>query len=210
MKNEIDWIFIHNPRTGGETITTLLNKYKNNKHIKASQIKNIKEKYSFVFVRHPVSRIISWYYHLLKHKYFSKIETNNLNDKSQCYRELKRRKKMTPDAERELAEKHDINRWIKILLKNYKLFNQKYGPLSLQYTYIYSETGEKLVSDVYKFENYTDNLKIILNKINKKNLIPRIQKTNHSIKKDCELTEENKKLIYEYFKKDFELFDYKL
>ena len=210
MKNEIDWIFIHNPRTGGETIRTLLNKYKNDKHRKASQIKNIKEKYSFVFVRHPVSRIISWYYHLLKHKYFSKIETNNLNDKSQCYRELKKRNKMKPHVERELAEKHDINGWIKILLKNYKKKKKKYGPLSLQYTYIYSETGEKLVSDVYKFENYTDNLKIILKKINKKNLISRIQKTNHSIKKDCELTEENKKLIYEYFKKDFELFDYKL
>ena len=209
MKKEIDWIFIHNPRTGGETIRTLLNKYKN-KHIKAYEIKNIKEKYSFAFVRHPVSRIISWYYHLLKHEYFSEIQNNPLNNKSQSYNVLKSRKKMTPNAERELAEKHDINGWIKILLKNYKLFNQKYGPLSLQYTYIYSKTGEKLVSDVYKFENYTDNLKIILNKINKKNLISRIQKTNHSIQKNCEITQENKDLIYEYFKKDFELFDYKL
>jgi hypothetical protein len=209
MKKEIDWIFIHNPRTGGETIRTLLNKYKN-KHIKAYEIKNIKKKYSFAFVRHPISRIISWYYHLLKHKYFSEIQNNPLNDKSQSYNVLKSRKKMTPNAERELAEKHDLNGWIKILLKNYKLFNQKYGPLSLQYTYIYSKTGEKLVSDVYKFENYTDNLKIILNKINKENLISRIQKTNHSIRKNCEITQENKDLIYEYFKKDFELFDYKL
>lgn len=209
MKKETDWIFIHNPRTGGETIRTLLHKFKN-KHIKASQIKNIKEKYSFAFVRHPISRIISWYNHLLKHEYFNKIENNSLNDKSLCYNLLKGEIKMLPKTERELAEKYDINKWIKILLKKPELFNANYGPLSLQYSYIYSKTGEKLVTDVYKFENYTENLKIILKKIGKEELISNIEKTNHSIKKNCELTEESKKLIYDYFKKDFELFNYNL
>lgn len=209
MEKEINWIFIHNPRTGGETIRTLLNRH-TNKHIKARQITNIKQKYSFIFVRHPISRLISWYNHLLKHKYFSKIETNNLNNKSQCYRELKLGLKMFPIKERELAEKFDINKWVKLLLKRPDIFNKKYGPLSLQYTYVYSKTGEKLVQDIYKFENYVENLKIILKKIGKEELISNIEKTNHSIKTNCELTEENKKLIYEYFKKDFELFDYKL
>tara|TARA_X000000950_G_scaffold288374_1_gene404790 strand:- start:686 stop:1318 length:633 start_codon:yes stop_codon:yes gene_type:complete len=210
MEKEIDWIFIHNPKTGGETIRTLLNIPGENKHARASQIKNIKEKYSFAFVRHPVSRMISWYNHLLKHKYFSEIKTNSLNNKSECYRKLKLKQKMTPIKERELAERYNINGWIKILLKKSELFNKKAGPLSLQYTYIYSKTGEKLVSDVYKFENYTENLKTILGKIGKEELISNIEKTNHSIKKNCELTEESKKLIYEYFKKDFELFNYNL
>ena len=209
MEKEIDWIFIHNPKTGGETIRTLLNKF-GKKHIKASQVENIKEKYSFVFVRHPVSRIISWYNHLLKHKYFSEIQTNSLNNKSQCYKKLKLKQKLTPTKERELAERYDINKWIKILLKSPNIFNKHFGPLSLQYTFIYSETGEELVTDVYKFENYTENLKTILRKIGKEELISNIEKTNHSIKKNCELTEESKKLIYEYFKKDFELFDYNL
>ena len=42
MEKEIDWIFIHNPKTGGETIRTLLNKFRKN-HIKASQVENIKK-----------------------------------------------------------------------------------------------------------------------------------------------------------------------
>jgi hypothetical protein len=51
-------------------------------------------KYSFVFVRHPVTRIISWYNHLLKHLYFEDLKTNELNDKSESYKYLKNNYKM--------------------------------------------------------------------------------------------------------------------
>ena len=54
-------------------------------------------KYSFVFVRHPVTRIISWYNHLLKHLY---LETNELNDKSESYKYLKNNYKIGHDKHR--------------------------------------------------------------------------------------------------------------
>ena len=61
------YIFIHNPKTGGDTITALLKVYK----------------YSCIFVRHPVTKIIYWYNHL------------ELNDRSESYKCLKNASKQT-------------------------------------------------------------------------------------------------------------------
>ena len=111
------FVFVHNPKTGGETVETLL-KYRKN-HLHASQMKNkLKNGYSFVFVRHPVTRLTSWYNHLLKHRHIGKIPNNQLNNSSECYRLLKRHKKMRPDSHRILAEKHNINDWIRIMFKH--------------------------------------------------------------------------------------------
>lgn len=107
-----DYVFIHNPKTGGDTITALLNIEKTHKHIYLRKDK-ILNKYSFVFVRHPVTRMISWYNHLLKHLYFNNLETNELNDRSESYKCLKKNCKMGPDKHRILAENNDINDWIK-------------------------------------------------------------------------------------------------
>ena len=59
-----DFIFIHNPKTGGETIETLL-KIKKNHYYIYKRKNEIKNNYSFTFVRHPITRIISWYNHSL-------------------------------------------------------------------------------------------------------------------------------------------------
>tara|TARA_B100001996_G_C18636929_1_gene584043 strand:- start:1204 stop:1542 length:339 start_codon:yes stop_codon:yes gene_type:complete len=101
------YIFIHNPKTGGDTITALLNIEKTHTpiYLRKNEILN---KYSFVFVRHPVTRMISWYNHLLKHLYFEDLETNELNDKSESYKCLKNNCKMGPDKHRILAENNNI------------------------------------------------------------------------------------------------------
>ena len=81
----------------------------------------ILNKYSFV--RHHVTRIISWYNHLLKHLYFKDLETTELNYK------------MGPDKHRILAENNNINDWIKkMLLSNIDEYKDPdWGPLSFKY-----------------------------------------------------------------------------
>jgi hypothetical protein len=206
-----DYVFIHNPKTGGDTITALLNIEKT--HTPINLRKNeILNKYSFVFVRHPVTRMISWYNHLLKHLYFEDLETNELNDKSECYKCLKNNYKMGPDKHRILAENNNINDWIKKMFLNIAEYKDPdWGPLSLQCNYVYDlDYKTQLVTDVYRFENYEEELKKVLVKIEREDLIKHIKVTNNSKQVNEILNKESLDLIFHYFKKDFELFNYKL
>ena len=206
-----DYVFIHNPKTGGDTITALLNIKKTHTYIYLRK-DEILNKYSFVFVRHTVTRMISWYNHLLKHLYFKDLETNELNDKSESYKCLKNNYKMGPDKHRILAENNNINDWIKILLLNIDEYTDPdWGPLSLQCNYVYDlDYKTQLVTDVYRFENYEEELKKVLVKIEREDLIKDIKVTNNSKQVNEILNKESLDLIYNYFKKDFELFNYKL
>lgn len=206
-----DYIFIHNPKTGGDTITALLNIEKTHTPIYLRK-DEILDKYSFVFVRHPVTRMISWYNHLLKHLYFKDLETNELNDRSESYKCLKNNCKMGPDKHRILAENNNINDWIKILLLNIDEYKDPdWGPLSLQCNYVYDlDYKTQLVTDIYRFENYEEELKKVLIKIEREDLIKHIKVTNNSKQVNEPLNKESLDLIYNYFKKDFELFDYKI
>jgi hypothetical protein len=210
MTNKL-YVFIHNPKTGGDTITALLNIKKTHTYINLRKDK-ILNKYSFVFVRHPVTRMISWYNHLLKHLYFKDLETNELNDKSESYKCLKNNYKMGPDKHRILAENNNINDWIKILFLNIDEYKDPdWGPLSLQCNYVYDlDYKTQLVTDVYRFENYEEELKKVLVKIEREDLIKDIKVTNNSKQVNEILNKESLDLIFNYFKKDFELFNYKI
>ena len=86
-----------------------------------------------------------------------------------------------------------------------------WGPLSLQYKYVFDlDCKTQLVSDVFRFEQYEEELKNLLKKLKKDNLIKNIKQTNHSKKISEKLNSESLKLIYNYFKKDFDLFNYKI
>lgn len=207
----MDFIFIHNPKTGGETIETLL-KIKKNHNFIYHRKNEIKNKYSFTFVRNPISRIVSWYNHLIKHTYLKNIESNELNDNSECYKALKNNEKIGPEIHRKLAENNNINDYIKIIFSDINKYNiQNVSPLTHQYKYVFDEElTRQLVTEVFRFEDYENQLIILLKKIKKDNLIKKINKTNFSIKKSQKLTSESLNLIYNYFKKDFELFNYKI
>ena len=210
-----DIIFLHNPKTGGETIGGLLQIRKNHCYAKM-RIKEMENKYSFTFVRHPVDRMISWYNHLKKHMYFQELEKNELSVKSECYQILKQGYKMGPDKHRILAENNNINDWIKIMLSNPKEWhNPFWGPLSKQYNYSHilkevngKKEHVKVVSDIFYFENYVDELKKLLKKVDRHDLIPKIMVTNNSRRKNTVVNEESIKLIQEYFKLDYELLGY--
>ena len=210
MTNKL-YVFIHNPKTGGDTITALLNIEKTHTYINLRK-DEILNKYSFVFVRHPVTRMISWYNHLLKHLYFKDLETNELNNKSESYKCLKNNYKMGPDKHRILAENNNINDWIKKMFLNIDEYKDPdWGPLSLQCNYVYDLNYKtQLVTDVYRFENYEEELKKVLVKIEREDLIKDIKVTNNSKQVNEILNKESLDLIFHYFKKDFELFNYKL
>lgn len=120
---------------------------------------------------------------------------------------------MGPDKHRILAENNNnINDWIKILLLNIDEYKDPdWGPLSLQCNYVYDlDYKTQLVTDVYRFENYEEELKKVLIKIEREDLIKHIKVTNNSKQVNEPLNKESLDLIYNYFKKDFELFDYKI
>jgi len=207
MTEHNNFRFIHNPKTGGDTIGTLLGIRKNHSYPKNREdLDNI---YSFVFVRNPITRLISWYHHLRKHLYFEEINSNDLNDKSACYNTLKRKIMMEPAKHRELAVKNDINVWIQIMLtapSEYK--SPAWGPLSLQYDYVFDDDGNQLVTEIYRFENYKEELIKLLKRLNKTDLINKIDITNASKKNTNKLRNNTINMIYNYFEKDFATFNY--
>ena len=129
----------------------------------------IKNKYSFTFVRNPISRIVSWYNHLIKHTYLKDIESNELNDNSECYKALKNNEKIGPEIHRKLAENNNINDYIKIIFSDINKYNiQNVSPLTHQYKYVFDEeVTRQLVTEVFRFEDYENQLIILLKKIKK-------------------------------------------
>ena len=71
------------------------------------------------------------------------------------------------------------------------------GPLSFQYRYVFDlDCKTQLVSDVFRFEQYEEEVKKLLKEVKKDNLIKNIKKTNHSKKLSKKLNSESLKLIY--------------
>ena len=119
---------------------------------------------------------------------------------------------MGPSKHRILAENNDINIWIKIMLSSVNEYNKpEWGPLSLQYKYVFDrDCKTQLVSDVFRFEQYEEELKKLLKKLKKEHLIKDIKQTNHSKIMSEKLNSESLELIYNYYKKDFDLLNYKI
>ena len=134
-----------------------------------------------------------------------------MNDKSRCYNLLKKKKFTSKTNWEQLARKtNSINKWIQTLLTNKKKYDNPcdHGPLCLQYDFVYIN-NKKSVSKVFKFEDYKNSLTTLLENINRKDLINKIEKTNHSYRDNNEkLSNKTIDMIYNYFKKDFITFNY--
>ena len=140
----------------------------------------------FTFVRHPYDRIKSWYYY---HKSMPFYKNFSLNEwiRNGCQTHFKIQ---------------NMTNWEK----------EGLSPL-LQYNFV---NANRKVDFIGKIENFeSDNIKIIkiLNQIFlEKNLPKQIKyssiKENTSTKENEEITNENKVLIYNLFKQDFDFFGY--
>lgn len=162
--------------------------YENHQRLKVLETKyNLEYLYIFTFVRHPYNRIKSWYSY---HKNIEPYKSLNLNEWIQngC--------KTHWDIQNQ-------TNWTK----------EQLSPL-LQYNFI---DGKKKVNYIGKLENFEEDCENIISQLNEileVNNYPKkikynfIQKNASGKNNSDEITNENKKLIYEMFKKDFEYFKY--
>ena len=202
--NLFQGVFISIPKCASKTILKMFNLgqnrdnhldekqntfiiYENHQRLQILEKKyNLENKFIFTFVRHPYNRIKSWYDF---HKNTEPYKSKNLNE------------------------------WIKDGCKtHWKIQNEtnweKEGlsPL-LQYNFV---EGNKKINFIGKMENFNDDCKLLILKLNKifkdNKMTKRINfkniKINKSKKSNEKLNEESKKIIYELFKKDFEYFKY--
>lgn len=164
--------------------------YENHQRLKVLEnTYNLTNKYIFTFVRHPYDRIKSWYYY---HKKLEPYKSQSLNEwiANGC-------------------ETH----WTIQNRTNWKKSN--ISPL-LQYNFI---DGKSKINYIGKIENFEEDCKIIISQLNlllKNNNCPKIivynntkiNTSNNSSITD-NITDENKDIIYNLFKKDFDSFNYK-
>lgn len=162
--------------------------YENHQRLKVLEENfNLENKYVFTFVRNPYDRIKSWYY---CHKDIYPYNSKSLNEwiKDGCQTHWKIQNKTNWEEE-------------------------KLSPL-LQYNFI---DGNKNLDYIGKIENFDEDCKNIISDINnileknnnKNRLTYKFIKKNISIKNNNEeITDENKELIYNMFKKDFDYFNY--
>lgn len=154
---------------------------------------DLSDKFIFTFVRHPYSRIKSWFNY---HKYdpifknISLYQNTNLNDwvKNGCKTHWR---------------KQNMTDWMK----------EEKSPL-LQYNFIEGNTHIDYIGKIENFEEDNKNIISKLNKLFSENNIPKyikyskIKKNESNADKDEELTTESKEIIYKLFKKDFDYFNY--
>ena len=169
--------------------------YENHQRLKVLEKRyNLTNKFVFAFVRNPYDRIKSWfYYHANLEPYKSKTLNQWIKEGCETHWEIQNK-----------------TNWAK----------EKLNPL-LQYNFI---EGTKKVDYIGRIENFEIDCKNIISKINKILKKEKISKQleykplqqnswrqfpkHEKKKKEEEITEENKELIYKMFRKDFEYFNY--
>lgn len=197
-KHENKLIFIHIPKCGGTSIEAALdtqyelNGYglENKKAIQHYEWKDYKNKlgsnifnnyYKFSICRHPYTKVISDYFWL---KYTVHFQYDNFQEK-------------TFDQYLNYCE---------YIVKN-KLYNltNVHDHFKPQYTYTFNENNKLMVNELFRFEAFNYIKEFMKNKFN--------VNVNHLnkkvINKEIKLTLSQKNKIYEIYKKDFTLLEYK-
>jgi len=162
--------------------------YENHQRLKILEQKyDLKDKYIFIFVRHPYQRIKSWfYYHKNEEPYKSQSLNEWISNGCQTHWEIQNK-------------------------TNWK--EENLSPL-LQYNFI---DGNSEINYIGKIENFEQDCLNIISQLNtlfdqnncsKKILYEEIKQNKSSKNNNDEITDENKSLIYNMFRKDFDYFNY--
>ena len=92
INRKYKWVFVHIPKTGGSSISHILNKIEGTESIKTHgsilEVKdNISDYYKFTIVRNPYTRFMSEYFHQIRKKetnknfefYIKQVDTKGLH-----------------------------------------------------------------------------------------------------------------------------------
>ena len=176
------WAYIHIPKTGGTSLTTILNKIDGTEtiavHDSIRALNDVSKFFIFTIVRNPYTRIVSAYLHRLRKNEF----------------------------------KYDFQTFLKTYNKNHlDILPQSY--------YINAgKTEDKQVSYILRYENYEDEIKKLLNKLNHNSKMPHLNK-NPIYDKHPNLKQEKyynafytedwmKHIVKERYENDFKIFNY--
>lgn len=188
-------MFIHLPKTGGTSIkmtNTIKNLYyigHNDRYGKYKFLKDydknlLNECFKFCFVRNPYDRLVSTFFYLQISKYEE--------DKK--------------DAEKFINKYEDFKSFVLNQLTKSETFEQIH--LRPLYTWICDDNYNLIPNFIGKVENYNNDIRTI-NKITGLNIpIKHINKSEHKHYSEY-YDDEIKEIVYNIYKKDFELFGYK-
>jgi len=178
------WAYIHIPKTGGTSLTTILNKIDGTEtiavHDSIRALNDVSKFFIFTIVRNPYTRMVSAYLHRLRKNEF----------------------------------KYDFQTFL-------KTYNENHLDILPQSYYINAgKTEDRQVSYIARYENYEDEIKKLLNKLNHNSKIPHLNK-NPIYDKHPNLNQEKyyntfytedwmKHIIKERYESDFKIFNYGL
>ncbi len=171
----MNWAFISIPKTGTNSVHRALNTKKKDNH---KAIKLIECEYSFAFIRHPLDRLVSWY--------FGHRTTNpSLTQYQVSFREwlLQGTHHWTPDVCKGFGIENPLNQWEFIEID-----------------------GAVKVDFLGRFENIELDFIEVCNVIGVQKKLPHILKSNHAhwtsyYDKDL------RQLMINKYKKDFDLWE---
>ena len=179
-------LYIHIPKTGGTSISKAIYD-KEDHHFSARELaffypREFKEYYKFSMVRHPFDRIVSMYKYIRK---YPQLETFQQLD--------------IPDTFRDFVM--DFLR-PKVIKYQYFFWSQK--------AYLCNHLGSiGQINFIGRYENFDESLHYIKSVVNTDKFIPWENKSSTQVLFDQGLEKELRRKVYELYRSDYHLFDYK-
>lgn len=211
ISEELKTIFVHIPKTAGTSIEAFLKAADapsgSDHQTLAAYAKavDIAQYFTFSFVRNPYDRAISLF------NYYK----NGGNQQQHKYGIINSIYDYAKSGGQHFVRHSDMA-IAQNMPQQFPAFCKKYfrdqedffgrNNLQPQHNYITIQNEIK-VEFIGKFENLENDFKVVTNKIGKKGTLPHFRK-NNTASLDFKLDEITRKIIFEFYRKDFEMFGY--
>ena len=200
LKKKPNILFVHIAKTAGTSIRNSLimngNELEFNSHIVSTKIiKKIGKKrwnsmFKFCFVRNPYDRLVSFYH-------FMTIPREIPREKERIWREKRQR----------IIGERTFEEFCFMFYKN-KILKKTPGLLQ-QNKYICNKNDKIIVDFIGRYESLEEDWDYLCKNIfQKEYVLPHEQLSNHRKDYMSYYNEETKRIVANYYKKDFEMFDY--